>query len=177
MTEKEKRNAGLEYLPFDEELQKEHKQCRDLCHEYNQKTLDDIKAIIPNSGKGTNIIPTFWCDYGYNIFLGDYVFMNYNCVILDEAPVSMGNDVLVGPNCGFYTAIHPLDTQKRRRGFETAKPITIGNDVWFGGGVTVLPGVTIGNNVVIGAGSVVTKDIPDNMIAAGNPCKVIRENL
>ena len=176
MTEKEKMLAGLEYFPGDPELNKESVDCKILCHEYNQKTMTDIKKIIPNSVKGTNIIPYFWCDYGYNIYLGDYVFMNYNCVILDCAPVRFGNEVMVGPNCSFYTALHPFDPDKRRTGVEYAKPINIGNDVWFGGNVTVLPGVNIGNNVIIGAGSVVTKDIPDNMIAAGNPCRILREN-
>ena len=117
----------------------------------------------------------FWCDYGYNITFGENFFANHNLVILDCAKVTFGNNVFIGPNCGFYTAGHPIDFEQRNRGLEYAYPIKVGSNVWFGGGVQVMPGVSIGSNVVIGGGSIVTKDIPSNVIAVGNPCKVIRE--
>lgn len=116
----------------------------------------------------------FWCDYGYNIEIGENFYSNHNLTILDGNKVKFGDNVFIGPNCSFYTAGHPLDTQRRNQGLEYAKPIIIGNNVWLGGNVCVLPGVTIGDNVVIGAGSVVTKDIPSNVVAAGNPCKIIK---
>ena len=124
-------------------------------------------------GKFTILAP-FWCDYGYNIEIGENFFANHNCVILDSAKVTFGDNVFIAPDCGFYAAGHPLDVEQRNQGLEYAYPIKVGNNVWIGGGVKVMPGVTIGNNVVIGSGSVVTKDIPDNVLAAGNPCRVIR---
>lgn len=117
----------------------------------------------------------FHCDYGYNIEIGENFFANYNCVILDGAKVTFGDNVFIAPNCSFYTAGHPIDVLQRNQGLEYALPIKIGNNVWIGGNVTVLPGVTIGDNTVIGAGSLVNKDIPSNVVAAGNPCRVIRE--
>ena len=116
------------------------------------------------------------CDYGYNIEIGENFYSNHNLIILDANKVKFGNNVFIAPNCGFYTAGHPLDYEIRNKGLEYAKPITVGNNVWIGGNVIVLPGVTIGDNVIIGAGSVVTKDIPDNKIAYGNPCRIIRDN-
>ena len=116
----------------------------------------------------------FWCDYGYNIRIGDDCFFNHNTIILDGAPVTFGHHVFVAPNCGFYTAGHPIDAERRNKWLEYAYPITIGNDVWIGAGVHVMPGVTIGNNVVIGGGSIVVKDIPDNCVAVGNPCRPVR---
>lgn len=117
----------------------------------------------------------FYCDYGYNIEVGENFYMNVNCVILDGARVTFGNNVFVAPSCGFYTAGHPLDIAQRNQGLEYARPIRIGNDVWIGAGVSVLPGVTIGDGAVIGAGSVVNKDIPPHTLAVGNPCRVIRK--
>ena len=117
----------------------------------------------------------FFCDYGYNIEIGKNFYSNHNLVILDGNKVTFGDNVFIGPNCGFYTAGHPLDAETRNKGLEYAKPIKVGNNVWFGGNVVVLPGVKIGDNVVIGAGSVVTKDIQSNVVAVGNPCKVIKE--
>ena len=117
----------------------------------------------------------FYCDYGYNIEIGENFYANMNCVILDEAKVTFGDNVFIAPSCGFYTAGHPLDVEQRNRGLEYARPIRVGNNVWIGAQVCVLPGVTIGDNTVIGAGSVVNRDIPANVIAAGNPCRVIRE--
>lgn len=134
-----------------------------------------LRQLLGSTDGRFLIEPSFWCDYGYNIHLGKNFYANHNCVILDCAKVTFGDHVMVGPNCGFYTACHPIDPQQRREGVEFARPITVGNDVWFGGGCTVLPGVTIGDGCVIGAGSVVTRDIPDNCLAVGNPCRVIRE--
>lgn len=180
MTDKEKRDSG-EYFICSEELRKELNECKDKCFIYNQiipsdvdKRLEQLKSIIGSYKNKFIIEQPFMCDYGYNIKLGESFYANHNLIILDGAKVSFGDNVYVGPNCGFYTAYHSLDKIERDNGYEGAKPINVGNSVWFGGNVVVLPGVTIGNNVVIGAGSVVTKDIPDNVIAAGNPCKIIR---
>lgn len=183
MTEKEKRARGELYdANYDKELLKEMEKTRELCYEYNnlrpteiEKKDELIKKILGKSGKNIRIEPNFYCDYGYNIFVGDNFYMNYNCVILDGAKVEFGDNVFIGPNCGFYTAGHPIEIDLRNKGLEYAKPIKVGDNVWFGGNVVVLPGVTIGNNVTIGAGSVVTKDIPDNSIAYGNPCKKVRD--
>ena len=121
------------------------------------------------------IMPNFYCDYGFNIEIGEKFYSNHNLVILDANKVEFGDNVFIGPNCGFYTSGHPLDYQTRNKGLEYAKPIKVGSNVWIGGNVCVMPGVTIGDNVVIGAGSVVNKDIPSNCVAVGNPCKVIKE--
>ena len=120
-------------------------------------------------------MPPFWCDYGYHISVGDFFYGNHNLIITDGAPVTFGDHVFIGPNCCFSTAGHPLDVAQRNAGLEYAKPITIGNNVWIGAGVQVLPGVTIGDNAVIGAGSVVTKDIPAGMLAVGVPCRPVRQ--
>lgn len=182
MTEKEKCAQGLLYnANYDPELIKERMACKDLCLEYNQLKNTDtegrnrlIKEIIPDSKTNICIEPSFWCDYGYNIRLGENFYANHNLVILDCAEVSFGDNAFIGPNCSFYTAGHPLDAKQRNEGLEYARPIKVGDNVWFGGNVVVLPGVTIGNNAVIGAGSVVTKDIPDHAVAVGNPCKVVK---
>lgn len=182
MTEKDKRDRGEWYdANYDKEILAERMRCQDLCFEYNQLRPSDIarreeylKRIL-GKVKGRAVIEQpFHCDNGYNIIVGDNFYCNYNCIILDEAPVSFGDNVFIAPNCGFYTALHPLDSERRNAGLEQAKPITVGNNVWIGGGVTVLAGVHIGSGSVIGAGSVVTKDIPDNTLAYGNPCKPIR---
>lgn len=183
MTEKEKCAQGLLYnANYDQELIDERVKCKDLCHEYNQTKNSDIqkrnefiKQIIKHSKEQFLIEQPFWCDYGYNIELGENFYANHNLVILDCAKVSFGDNVFVGPNCSFYTAGHPINATQRNKGLEYAHPISVGDNVWFGGNVVVLPGVSIGNNSIIGAGSVVTKDIPDNVIAVGNPCKVLRE--
>lgn len=134
-----------------------------------------MEAILGKTGKQFTINAPFWCDFGYNIEVGENFYANHGCVILDGAKVTFGDNVFVAPNCGFHTAGHPLDVEQRNQGLEYAYPITIGDNVWIGAGVTVLPGVTIGNNVVIGAGSVVNRDIPNGVVAAGNPCKIIRK--
>ena len=127
------------------------------------------------TGQRFCITAPFWCDYGCNIEIGENFYTNHNCVILDGAKVTFGDNVFVAPNCTFSTAGHPLDAEQRNQGLEYAYPITVGDNVWFGASVTVLPGVTIGSNVVIGAGSVVNRDIPDGVVAVGNPCRVLRK--
>ena len=133
------------------------------------------KNYLEKQKKNFTVTAPFWCDYGYNIEIGENFYSNHNVVILDGAKVIFGDNVFVAPNCGFYTAGHPLDSERRNMGLEYAKPITIGNNVWFGAGVHVMPGVTIGNDVVIVAGSVVTRDIPSGVVVAGIPCEVIKK--
>ncbi len=183
MTEKGKRDSGELYdANYDKALEKERIKVKDLCFKYNNlgpsKTEERtklIKEILGGTKNNLLVESNFYCDYGYNIFVGENFYMNHNCVILDGAKVEFGDNVFIGPNCGFYTAGHPIDVELRNKGLEYAKSIKVGNNVWFGGNVVVLPGVTIGDNVVIGAGSVVTKDIPSNVIAYGNPCIVRKE--
>lgn len=182
MIEKEKASKGLLYdAGNDKTLIDERNYCKGLCFEYNQlhpSKMDERTALIKKIlGKTSNsflIEQSFICDYGYNIEIGDNFYSNHNCIILDCAKVTFGDNVFIAPNCGFYTAGHPLDAKTRNLGLEYAYPIAIGNNVWIGGNVVVLPGVTIGDNVVIGAGSVVTKDIPNGVVAAGNPCRIIK---
>ena len=133
-----------------------------------------LKDLLGVTGERLKIVPPFFCDYGFNIELGEDFFANTNLCILDEARVTFGSNVFLGPNCSFYTAGHPLDVEQRNQGLEYSLPITVGDNVWMGGNVTVVPGVTIGSDTVIGAGSVVTRDIPAGVLAAGNPCRVIR---
>jgi maltose O-acetyltransferase len=133
-----------------------------------------LRSILGKAGVDVHIEPPFHCDYGRNIEVGDHFFANYNCIILDTAKIRIGNNVMFGPNVSLLAAGHPVHPEARNSGYEYGIGITIGDNVWLGGSVTVNPGVRIGNNVVIGSGSVVVKDIPDNVIAAGNPCKVIR---
>lgn len=182
MTEKEKRDKGELYnVMEDNQLLEEMRKAKLLCYEYNNITPEKmneraefIKRILGSTGKNIQIESNFYCDYGYNTHVGENFYMNHNCVILDVARVEFGDNVFIGPNCGFYTAGHPLDIETRNKGLEYGKPIKIGNNVWIGGNVVVLPGVTIGDNVTIGAGSVVTKDIPSNTVAHGNPCRVVK---
>ena len=183
MTEKEKMLKNLMYdANYDIELLNDRNKAKDLCFEFNNTKPSDteqqvaiLKKLLETTQGAFTITAPFWCDYGYNIRLGKNFYSNHNLVILDCAKVIFGDNVFVGPNCGFYTAGHPIDYERRNKGLEYAYPITVGSNVWFGGGVQVMPGVTIGDNVVIGAGSVVVKDIPSNCVAVGNPCKAIRE--
>ncbi len=181
-TEKEKMLAGKLYdANYDVQLLAEREACKIQCFEYNNlhpkekvRKREILTSILGACGENVIIEPHFWCDYGYNIYLGEHFYANHNLVILDAAMVSFGSNVFIGPNCAFYTAGHPVNVVQRNQGLEYAKPITVGNNVWIGGGVTVLPGVSIGDNVTIGAGSVVTHDIPANVVAVGNPCRILR---
>lgn len=181
-TEKEKAREGILYdANNDAELLAERLAAADMTYELNRLRPSQvaereavIRRLLGRTGKNVSIVSPFYCDYGYNIETGENFFMNMNCVILDGAKVTFGDNVFVAPGCGFYTAGHPLDAERRNAGLEYALPIRIGNNVWIGAQVCVLPGVTIGDNSVIGAGSVVTKDIPSGVLAAGNPCRVIR---
>ena len=184
MTEKEKMLAGQWYNPnFDAALIEERAIVKDLCLELNSTQMHDLtrrrkilREILPNvDADAVEILSPFMVDYGYNIYLGAGTFLNHNCYLMDCATIRLGKKVFVGPNCGFYTAIHPMDYVKRAEGLERAEPIEIGDDVWIGGDVTILPGVKIGRGSVIGAKSLVTKDIPENVLAFGNPCHVVKK--
>ena len=183
MTEKEKVRNGLIYNPnYDEELIAERNNAKDICYEYNQikpseteRRKEVLKKLIGKTGREFLVEQPFFCDYGYNIEIGENFYSNHNLVILDAAKVKIGRNVFIGPNCGIYTAGHPIVVNERNQGLEYAKPIEVGDNVWIGGNVAILPGVKIGSNSVIGAGSVVNKDIPENSIAVGNPCKVIKQ--
>lgn len=182
MTEKEKMLNGKPYKSFEDELLGERQQAKEMLFDYNSLRPNEIdqrneiiKKLFGKISGNFFIEPPFRCDYGYNIFIGENFYANYNCTILDCGKVTIGDNVLFAPNVSLFTAGHPIHFEPRNEGIEYAFPITIGNNVWLGGGVIVNPGITIGDNVVIGSGSVVTKNIPPNSIAAGNPCKVIRE--
>ena len=182
MDEKEKMILGELYYANNEELIKERVKAKDLCYEYNnlkpsqeKERKELLKKLLGNTKENFLIEQPFICDYGYNIEIGENFYANHNLTILDCNKVKFGDNVFIAPNCSFYTAGHPLDVETRNKGLEYAKPIEVGNNVWIGGNVVILPGVKIGDNAVIGAGSVVTKNIPSNVLAVGNPCKVIRE--
>lgn len=178
-SEKEKMLLGEYYNADDEELIIERNYAKNLIFEFNhtnpsekEKKQEIILKLIKTKGS-FNIEAPFYCDYGYNIEVGDNFYANYNCIILDVNKVKIGDNVLLAPNVQIYTATHPIDPKERLTGKEFAKPVSIGNNAWIGGGTIICPGVRIGDNTIIGAGSVVTKDIPGNVIAVGNPCKII----
>lgn len=183
MTEYEKMQKGFLYdANYDEELAKKRTECADLCYKFNMckpsefdKQQELLKKIIGNIKGNIVITAPFYCDYGFNISVGENFYTNHNVTILDGGKVTFGDNVFIAPNCVFSTAGHALDSEQRNKGLEIALPITVGDSVWFGTNVSVLPGVTIGSDVIIGAGSVVNKDIPDGVVAAGNPCRVIRK--
>ncbi len=182
MTEKEKMGAGLVYDAADPELLRELNENKDRVQEYNMVRASDsgakegmIRRILGRAGKDVCVNQPFYCDYGVNIEVGDRFFANFNLTVLDEAKVVFGNDVFIGPNVSVYTACHSTDPVERNSRREWAEGVTVGNNVWIGGSVTILPGVHIGDNVTIGAGSVVVKDIPSDSIAVGNPCRVIKK--
>lgn len=181
MTEKEKMLKGLGYDASDAELTEDRKWARTLCYKFNhlqpgnrEEGLAILKELFQTEEE-PYMEPNFFCDYGYNIKIGKNFYANYNCTILDVNTVTIGDNVMFAPNVQVYTATHPVEAKLRVSGVEMGYPIVIGDNTWIGGGSVICPGVTIGKNVVIGAGSVVTKDIPDNVVAAGNPCRVIRE--
>ena len=180
MTEREKMLAGELYDPFDAELAAGRQRARDLCRALNATPESEeaaqrriLRELFGSGGDSVWMQPPFYCDYGANIHLGTRVFFNFNCIVLDVCEVRIGDYTLFGPGVQILTPLHPFDAAERRTR-EFGKPIAIGSDVWVGGGALILAGVTIGSRTVIGAGSVVTRDIPDGVIAAGNPCRVIR---
>lgn len=182
MTEKEKMLMQMLYdANNDQELITERTKAKELCYQYNHLHPSDeegqqaiMRRLLGKTDGAFCIVAPFWCDYGYNIEIGKNFFANHNTVILDCGKVIFGDNVFIAPGCGFHTAGHPIDFERRNKGLEYAYPITVGSNVWIGAGVQVMPGVTIGDNVVIGGGSVVVRDIPGSCVAAGNPCRVIR---
>lgn len=181
-TEREKMLAGELYDPLDAELARLRVRARDLCQDLNATRERDVEQrrrilldLVASGGDTVWMQPPFFCDYGANLELGEKVFFNFNCVVLDVCKVTIGSFTMFGPGVHIYAATHPMNAELRRK-VELGKPVTIGSDVWVGGGTLIMPGVTIGSRVVIGAGSVVTKDIPDDTVAAGNPCRVLRKN-
>lgn len=182
MSQKERMLNEKLYLANDKELVIERKNARKIINKFNQLSIEEknkrdklLNKLLGQKGKNVYIEPSFKCDYGYNIHLGNNFFANYDCIILDVAKVEIGKFVFLGPGVHIYTASHPIDSKIRNTYLEYGKSVIIGDNVWIGGNTTINPGVKIGENVVIGSGSVVTKNIPDNVIAAGNPCKVIRK--
>lgn len=182
MNEAEKALAGLLYdANYDPSLIAERNELKYRLHTYNNTDPRDlatrttlIKALLGKTGQQILIEQPFYCDYGRNIEVGENFYANYNLTILDAGKVIIGDNVFIAPGVGIHTAGHPLDVEQRNRGLEYARPVTIGNNVWIGAGVQIVPGVTIGDNCVIGAGSVVTKNVPANVVAAGNPCRVLK---
>ena len=177
----ERRDREMPYIS-DDAVFEEQKITRNLLQEFNFMDRSDfdglgklVKQILGKSGEGTFINPPFYCDYGSHIEVGDNFFANYNCSIIDVAKVTIGNNVMLAPNVAIYTAGHPIHPDSRNSAYEYGIKVTIGSNVWIGGNVVINPGVTIGDNVVIGAGSVVTRDIPANVVAVGNPCRVMKQ--
>lgn len=182
MSEKQKMLSGQLYDSLDAELSQERLYARSLTRQYNATTEMEtdlrwslLQKILGKCGNKAFVETPFRCDYGYNIEIGDNFYANFDCVILDPGKVSFGNNVLLGPGVHIYAATHPIDATERTGGLETSKPVSIGNNVWIGGRAVINPGVTIGDNTVIASGSVVTKDIPSNVVAGGNPCRVIKQ--
>ena len=183
MTEKEKLEKGLWHdANNDNDLLKERLYAKELCFLYNQTNPGNtarqeelLKKLLPNKKSDVTILSPFYTDYGYRCFIGEGTFINHNAYFMDGAKIIIGKHCFIGPNCGMYTVNHPLRAEERNRGLEIASPIIIEDDVWIGADVTILPGVTLGKGSVIGAKSVVTKNIPPNVIAIGNPCRILRE--
>ncbi|MBF6084327.1 sugar O-acetyltransferase [Nocardia cyriacigeorgica] len=180
---KQRMLAGELYRDNDPELVAERRRAQTLCDEFNRTGPAEtdrrdavLRQLLGKLGEGSWIMPRFQCDYGYLIEIGANSFLNYDAILLDCAPITIGDDVSIGPRCQLLTALHPMeDHERRRQRWESAAPIVIGNNVWFGGGVIVCPGVTVGDDTVVGAGSVVTRDLPARVFAAGNPARVIRQ--
>lgn len=181
-SEKDKMLAGELYDASDAELVAGRLRARQLCHDINHTRPDSdasvlralVAQLMPGQPASVQITPPFHCDYGYNITLGEGAYFNFNCVVLDVAPVRIGARTLMGPGVQIYTASHPITAAERHTGLELGLPVVIGEDVWIGGGAIICPGVAIGDGAVIGAGSVVTRDVPPRVLAAGNPCRVVR---
>lgn len=171
--------AGELYRPDDPELVELRRRARRLLRRFNEAADDEervalLRQLLGAAGERVWIEPPFYCDYGFNIRVGEGFYMNFDCVILDVAPVTIGDGVMCGPKVQIYTATHPLDAAQRAAGAEFARPVRIGSNVWIGGGAIICPGVTIGDGTTIAAGSVVTRDVPPSVLAGGNPCRVIR---
>ncbi len=180
-TEKQKMIAGQLYRAGDETLRADRLRARELLHQYNHSAPGEkserrglLAELLGKSGNAY-IEPSFRCDYGYNIFLGNDFYANFDCVMLDVCPIHIGDNCMFAPGVHIYTATHPVDATERNSGLEFGAPVTIGNNVWIGGRAVINPGVTIGNNVVIGSGSVVIRDIPDDVVVAGNPARIIKK--
>ncbi|SDD06858.1 maltose O-acetyltransferase [Paenibacillus sp. UNCCL117] len=180
-TEKQKMLAGELYLASDPQLTKDREHARNLTRLLNQtleteheKRIELLKQLFGSTGQNVYVEPTFRCDYGYNIHVGNHFYANFDCVILDVCEVRIGQNCLMAPGVHIYTATHPVNPLERVSGAEFGKPVTIGNNVWIGGRAVINPGVTIGDNAVIASGAVVTKDVPDNVVVGGNPAKVIK---
>jgi maltose O-acetyltransferase len=182
LTEKEKMLAGELYRSIDPELQSAAARAQQHLRRLNTTPNEDVglrrtvlRALLGSMGELTQIKSPFSCDYGWNIHVGDNGFINYGCVFLDCNSIRIGDDAQIGPGVHIYTALHPLDARSRRSGLEAAKPVTVGHNVWLGGSCVICPGVSIGDNTVVGAGSIVVRDLPANVLAVGNPCRVIRQ--
>ncbi|CAO3610667.1 unnamed protein product [Cunninghamella blakesleeana] len=182
LTEKQKMLQGLNYDSMDEELVRLRTDVREKIYEFNitrpsetEKRQTLLKSMIGTFSEGCYIDPTFRCDYGFNIHLEKNVYMNFDCVLLDVCEIHIGENTLLGPGVQLYTATHPLDPIERRSGLESGKPIQIGKDCWIGGKAIICPGIKIGNGVTVAAGAVVTKDVPDNVLVAGVPAKIIKK--
>lgn len=180
-TEKEKMLDGEMFYGYDPELMELHRRALRLTKEYSDCCIVDsprkteiLRQLLPNADPTLGIQPPFTCDFGFNVYGGENGFINYNCTILDTARISLGKNILIGPNVQFYAPMHPVDYQERVTGVEYGKPITIGDDCWIGGGAIFCPGVTVGNRCIIAAGAVVVKDVPDDCMVGGNPAKLIR---
>lgn len=180
-SEREKMTMGEPFFTNDPQLMDDKKNARILCSRFNNSPEDEVlrhkllKELLGQCGEKIAVKPPFHCDYGYNIFVGDDFFMNFDCVFLDAAPIRIGKHCMIGPKTCIYAIGHPLEAEARRKKVGIPKPVTIGDDVWIGGGVTILPGVSIGNNTVIAASSVVTKSFPDHVLIAGNPARIIKK--
>ena len=179
MTEKLKMIRGEMYDSMDSELVEERKKARLILSEINKNCqkveTEKLKQLITSADESTGVQAPFYCDYGYNIYVGKNFYVNFNAIFLDVCPIKIGDNCMLGPNVQLYTATHPIDPTERNSGLEYGKPITIGDNVWIGGSAVVYPGVTIGDNVVVAAGAVVVKDIPNNVVVGGNPAKILKE--
>ena len=182
MTEKEKMLAGEAFNTNDAELMNDKKNARILAEQYNHSSEENpdlrksiLKSLFGKCGEQIIIKPPFHCDYGYQISVGENFIVNFDCVFLDAAPIEIGDNCMIGPKTCIYTISHPFNPQERQKGIGLPKKVTLGNNVWIGGGATILPGISLGNNVIVGAGSVVTKSFPNNVVIAGNPARIIKK--